>query len=258
MKGYIKVIAILFILFNMGCSGDGNNRQIDVAEDVVLNLLPSLNTYGYGLNFSFQSDSLYNCENVGFVYTLKSTSDDVNIHLLGVQIPESCVSGNAPAFEKVKVPAEEGYYSISIDIGDYIHNTGSLVVEKDVYKIYLNSRYGMAIPNYVMYKIPEGTIWGYAVAPNGASQKEVMNTVRSGLDSITDDTDLTEGYYGYYAVSKPFGIYTLFPTYHSAQSCFAFHFSADHAVLENAIANIRTQLPPDTDFKVFTWEGAEL
>jgi hypothetical protein len=242
----------------MGCSGDLNNRQVDVSEDLSLNLLPSLSPFGYGLNFLFQSNSLYNCDNVGFVYTLKSSADRVNIHLLGIDYPATCNVGNAPAFEKVKVPGDEGYYSISIDIGDFIHNSGTLVVEGGVYKLHMNSSYGIALQQPVMNRIPEGTIWGYAVPLDLNLQYEVLNAVHQGLDPITDDVNMTEGYYGYYSVTKPFAIYTLFPNYHSAQTCFAFHFSMDHSILENAVAEIKAQLPPNTDFKVYTWEGAEL
>jgi len=258
MRRYLKVFATLLLLSNLGCFGDANNRQIDVAEDVIMNLLPSLNSFGYGLNFSFQSDSLYNCENVGFVYTSKNTSDDISIHLLGVDIPETCLHGTAPAFEKVKIPDADGLYSISIDIGDYIHNTGTLVIENDEYKIYMNDEYGMRIPHQVMYKVPVGTIWGYVVAPNSNNQSEITHQVKDSLRVIADDVDLKEGYYGYFSVAKPVAIYTHFPSYQSAQACFIFHFGEDRIDLENKVEDIRAQLPAGTAFKVFTWEGLEL
>ena len=258
MRACIKVLAILLVVSNIRCSGDSEVRQIGVNEDVIFNLLPSLSHFGYRLNFSFQSDSLYNCENAGFVYTSKSTADDISVHLLGVRIPEYCISGHAPAFEKVDVPGEDGYYSISIDIGEYIHNTGYLVIENSTYTLYMNDMDGMVIPNDVMIRIPEGTIWGYVEAADFFLQNQVSNFVRTRLDAVTDDPDLPEGYYGYYSVTPSNDIYTLFPTYHNAQSCFAFQFLEDHTILENTIADIRTQLPPNTDFKVFTWKGIEL
>jgi hypothetical protein len=258
MRAYVKVSAIILVLSNFNCSGDSNTRQIDVNEDVILNLLPSLSAFGYGLNFSFQSDSMYNCENVGFVYTLKSTADDVSIHLLGVSIPESCISGYAPAFEKVEVPVEDGFYSVAIDIGEFIHNTGYLVIEHSTYSIYMSRQDGMDIPNEVMNRIPEGTIWGYAEAADVDLQIQVIHAVRAGLDAITEDVNMPEGYYGYYSVTKQQGISTLFPSDHHAQSCFAYQFLQDHFILENTIADIRSKLPINTDFKVFTWEGNEL
>ena len=258
MRACIKVLAILLVVSNFRCTGDSENRQIGVEEEVIFNLLPSLSPFGYRLNFSFQSDSLYNCENVGFLYTSNSSEGNVNVHLLGVNIPESCINGNAPAFEKVKVPGDDGYYSISIDIGEFIHNTGYLVIENSTYAIYMNDMHGMVLPHNVMFKIPDGTIWGYAVAADINFQNQVNNIVHTGLDKVTEDVNTPEGYYGYFSMTKSSGIYTLYPTYHNAKSCFAFHFSQDHSILENTIANIRTQLPPNTDFKVFTWEGIEL
>lgn len=258
MRSYLKVLAATFVLVQFSCSGDLNNRQINVAEEIEFEMLPVLSPFHNGLNFSFQSDSIYHCQNVGYLYTLDTTAVEIKIHLLGVYIPDSCVSGDAPAFEKVAVHNEEGYYAISLDIGDYIHNTGTLVIEPTVYEVYLSSRDGMSMPHNRMFKIPEGSVWGYVVPQDPNQQAEVMNTVKHGLDSIADPLTMHEGYYGYFSITKPFGIFTEFPVYHTTQSCFIYHFSQDHTILENAIDSIRTQLPDGTEFKVFTWEGLEL
>ncbi len=258
MKRIAKGILILVLGLNIGCSGDQNIRQIDVADDVVLHLLPSLSPFGSGLNFLFQSDSIYDCQNVGFVYTMRSSSGGMNIHILGVHIPATCVGGTAPAFEKVIVPAKAGNYTVAIDIGDYIHNTGSLVIDSNTYSLNMHSLDGMSVPNETMYQIPEGTIWGYVVASDGTLQDEAMSLVRNGFKPITDDVDLTAGYYGYFSVTKPFGLYTQYPVYHTEHSCFTFHFTQDHSILESTIQEIKSQLPSNTDFKVFTWEGEEL
>lgn len=249
---------LLPLLVILSCDGDSNNRQIDVNEDVVLNLLPSLNPIRYGLNFSFQSDSVYHCENVGFLYTLESTSDNVSVHLLGVQLPETCITGAAPAFEKLQVPGDEGYYSLVIDIGDYIHNTGTLVIDSDAYSIFMNSQDGMTIPEPKMIRIPVGTIWGYVIASDSDQQNEVFNQVRDDLFPIIETVDLEEGYYGYFSITKPFGIYTEYPNYIPAHSCFVYKFTQDHTVLENTIEQIRAQLPLGAELKVYTWEGFEL
>jgi len=258
MRTFLKVLAVTFVLAQWGCSGDLDNRQIDVAEEIELSMLPVLSPSGYGLNFTFQSDSNYNCKNVGYLYTLETDSVRIKIHLLGIDIPEECEPGNARAFEKLAVQHEEGYYDISLDIGEFIHNTGTLVIEPTSYEIYLSSRHGMSLPRNRMFKIPEGSIWGYVVPQNINQQVEVMSTVQNGFEPITEPVNLHEGYYGYFSITKPFGIFTEFPIYKNAQSCFIYHFTQDNIVLESAIDSLRAQLPDGTEFKVFTWQGLEL
>jgi hypothetical protein len=194
-----------------------------------------------------------------FLYTKESTADGIKHSFIGT----SAFRNPVPVvmhqlLKKIAVPGGDGYYPISIDIGEYIHNTGYLEIKNSTYTLYMHEPDGMIIPHGVMYRIPKGTIWGYAEATNINMQNLVNSVVQTGLDGIADEADLPEGYYGYFSVIKPLGVYTVFPTYHNAKSCFAFQFSQDHTILENTVADIRAQLPADTDFKVFTWEGSEL
>ena len=225
----------------------------------MLRMLPKLGHSGSGLNFSFRSDSIYDCTDVGFDYTFKNAPEDISIHLLGVEVPDNCITGQAPAIENIEVPSQTGYYSIAIDIGEHIHNTGLLEVTDISYKVYLYSRFGMTMPYELMYKMPEGTIWGYVSNGNDYVPFEVLDTVEQTLNVSSDKSDFHEGYYGYFVYNPSImGNVILLGTESNALARpFLYKYTGDPAELDSKVNATRDLLPAGMTLKLFTWQGED-
>lgn len=235
--------------------GTDGKIQIGVEDDLVLDMVQTLSQNGSRLNLIFQSEDAYTCEGAAYDYTLKTSTEDIGIHLTGIFVPQPCAGGSAPAVTEMPMPRHEGTYAVAIDIGDIIHNTGILVNEGDKYQLFMNETHGMTLSHDVMFKIPDQTLWGYVYHPT--EQAAAWAEVNTVLTSYGGASQLASGYYGFFDVYGTGEIELYHSDANANAQAFAFQYTHDPAAIAAIKATLIYECPVGTEIKLFTWEGEE-
>lgn len=254
--GYIRrSIGVAGLIALMGCGLDdpGSQPRVEVSEDVILDLAQTLHPNGSELAITFRSRDLFQCDGVGYDYSLDKNIGSVQIHLHGVSVPEVCHGGQGHAFETVRMPSEEGEYVFGLNIGNQIQNQGLLRLDDIGYSLQLNSSHGVKVEHYSMYRIPAGTIWGYFATDDDG--KEVQQILAQHLENEVSDTPLTQGFYGHFRLDGN-GHFQMLPSPVEAHAhTFLYQFDGNASSLALLVSKVRSYLPPGTVFKVYSWDG---
>ena len=228
--------------------------QIGVDEEIIVDLVQTINNGQIELGMTFVSSSPYECGGAGYDYNLFTAQGKINIYLTSVLLPQPCAAGPTHAREHIPIPNQQGEYELTIGIGDLIQNAGSLEIDATSYQIHFDKEHGIAINHTVMYRIPQFTIWGYV--HHATQQEAALEEVLTSMEPVTDPVNLTTGYYGLFNALSPSTIQVLQPGLKSGTQSFAFKFNRPLSELPIAVAQLKSSLPAGTDLKVFAWEGS--
>ena len=134
-------------------------------------------------------------------------------------------------------------------------NKGTLKITNGHYQLSLPDAQGLVIENYLLESLPSGIVWGYAATPNESSQP-VSDNFLSELKTLTTESGLASGFYGYFTVSGTNNI-----TFHKsiasdeAAKYFVRRLSAAPDALKGLLQNYRTAAQPPLEIKCWTTEG---
>ncbi len=227
--------------------------EIGIREDVVLNLDQTLSTNGATFGFVFTSTVPNQCPGTSYNHQTVVTSEDISIHLLSLQIPELCTGQEALATQKIPLTSFKGTYDLVINLGNNIQNTGSLIIDDEGVHIDMNTLYGLDVPHVGMKRIPSGMIWGTVYHPTYKS--EILDLIRTQLGSNAQEAHLADGFYSLFRIAGN-GAVTV-PSQNLNAASFIYHYSATSTTLADQVSMIKAQLPPDTQFRLYTWLGTE-
>jgi hypothetical protein len=228
--------------------------QIGVDEEIIVDLVQTINNGEVELGMTFVSSTPYDCGGAGYDYNLYTAQGKINIYLTSVLLPQPCAAGPTHAREHIPIPNQPGESELTIGIGDLIQNAGSLVIDDNSFSIHFDKQHGIAISNNVMYRIPQFTIWGYV--HHATEQEAAFEEVLTSMDPLTDPVNLTTGYYGLFNALSPSTIQVLQPGLKSGTQSFVFRFNRPLSELQSAITQLKSSLPAGTELKVFAWEGS--
>ncbi len=229
------------------------NPEIGIREDVVLNLDQTLSYNGASFGFVFTSTVPNQCAGTSYKHQAIITSEDISIHLQSLEIPEPCVGQDALASQKIPLTSYKGTYGLSVNLGENIHNTGVLTIDDEGVLIDMNTLYGLDVPHVRMKRIPNGMIWGTVYHPTDKS--EILELIRTQLGASAEEADLADGYYGHFRIAGN-GAVTV-PAQNLSATSFIYYYNGTAAMITEQVDLIKAQLPEDTQFRLYTWLGAE-
>ncbi len=141
------------------------------------------------------------CANCAVIAESNIVGDRISVRLLGIQKPDSCFGAPAPARAFVPIGnLADGTYQFSLSLRNVVTNEGTLTVEKGRWTLSMPAVQGIEFQNYVLDKMPENLLWGYAVTPTEkaiTASKELL----ADLKKITTDPGLAPGFYSYFTVT---------------------------------------------------------
>ncbi len=148
-----------------------------------------------------RSVAKFPCSNYLIDYESLMSGSNILIRLNDVYAADTCQSGFSPA--QVFVPIGNllpGTYRFSLTLGNAIENNGTLNVFENRYELSIDQPQAIDFQNLVLNKMPEGTLWGYAVTPDAASA-ERGGAFLADLKNITAEHNLPAGFYSYFTIS---------------------------------------------------------
>lgn len=229
--------------------------KIGISDDVVLLINQNLSPEGSRLVFTFKSSNTDLCEGASFRHKLVESTGEKLIHLIDFQHPNPCTGHMSPAIKELPLQSVAGLYALDIDLGDVIHNEGALLIDSTHFEINMVTRHGLKISNTVLNKIPKYTIWGYVHHPNKVSN--ALDIINENLSGDLSQNSLLPGYYGQFTINEEFGITLPEVENLPGAKAFMYTFSEDPSQLQEVVNNIRLQLPPSSEFHLYTWSGLE-
>lgn len=176
------------------------NIDPEFAVDLFEQSDPANGSATFGLWVESMADC--DCSNCTVVAESEVIGHDISVRLLGIQKADSCKGAPAPAksFIRIAPSLPDGAYHFSLSLRTVLTNEGTLTVANGHYNLWMPDLQGIEIQNYVLDKIPEGLLWGYAETPDEPTLASAKNFV-SGLKKISSDSGLSPGFYSYFTIS---------------------------------------------------------
>ncbi len=152
------------------------------------------------LSFKFLTVDEYPCINYRIASELRREGSSITVSLREIQGADVCLEAVAPAASFLDLgELTPGEYTITIEVGTSIVNSGTLLVTDEAVELLLGQPEGLIIPTPRMLRVPEDIIWGTvrASAEHAGVSGQLMQRLRSlGAASKI----LPEGDYGYFLV----------------------------------------------------------
>jgi hypothetical protein len=160
---------------------------------------PADGTAQFGLWVESMADC--SCTGCAVVAEAEVQGNDISVRLLGIQEPVPCAGAPAQARAFVPIgPLADGEYRFSLSLRSAVTNTGTLQVAQGRCTLTLPDPQGVVFQNYVLEKMPDDMVWGYALTPDETSVLAAQNWI-GDLKKITTDGGLAPGFYSYFTVS---------------------------------------------------------
>lgn len=143
----------------------------------------------------------FDCGNYRIEADVDVTSDEINISLQEILVPDTCMGTPAPARGFLPIgKLADGTYRFCFSLNPVITNEGTLEVQGGHYALSLPKQQGIDFQNRVLELLPDGYVWGYANTP-AEQDLPVADQFLQNLKSVTQEPALPPGYYSYFTVS---------------------------------------------------------
>ncbi|MEL7121380.1 MAG: hypothetical protein AAFO07_18175 [Bacteroidota bacterium] len=203
MSTRLSYILVAFILLFQSCELaklTDPKVNANVEDEFFINLKEQLLISNNRLSFVVSTIEPESCTNATIDYSFSRLVSGFKISIKEILIPADCIEGVAPAESEIDLATiSNGVHQFDLDLKNTIKNSGTLEVTDEAYFLSLNSQSGIKILNATLYKIPQGTIWGYVIPKNEAVQP-IAEQFLTELTGATIAPNLREGYYGAFRI----------------------------------------------------------
>lgn len=251
--------ALVFILiFTIGCKDEPIVEDVNVTIEDEFNILlwEFLEENNRSLSLNVETIKSESCENTLIDVTLSVATNNISFTVHDIPEPD-CPTPIYTATANVELGSlDSPSYKLIISLKNVIQNQGILTMEDDYYELVMEESNGIVIPEKILYKVPQNTIWGY-VASDNSNADSVSDGFINELADATDEQDYIDGYYGYFsAVNNELTILNQNISQSSVRT-FGFSYQGDNSDLNTILSTYRSQ-NSDVEFKIFTSSGEEL
>lgn len=253
MKQSLLYIFSILLLVGTSCSKEEPGTQFNVNTDFLIDMKEELSPTGGTLLFNVKTVNNQDCLDTGIDYSFNRNPTNITLSFLDLLVPEDCVVGNAPAKASINTGDLAILdYRFKIDLREEIESNGVLNVLADRYIVSFSEASGFEFIEKTLMRVPRHTIWGYV--NHGEDNEETAIDFISNLATIASPMALEEGYYGWFKVAnnRPTEMENL--PVERFNSLFVFEYDGTDEVLENFIANFRSE-NENVDIALFNWEG---
>lgn len=244
-----------------GCQSDEQptDVNINIPDEFEVLMEESLSETAHSLKIHIQTIDRLECTNYSIAHTLNQNTNKISFSINNVVEPVDCIEGSAPA---------EGYLDLGRFIsGEYdmevnlrkneIVNKAKLTINDDQYTIALESEYGIAVPYYILNRVPTGAVWGYLDFEHRENANAAWGDFNMILEALSEYEWPLSGEYGHFYIDGN----TITTVQDGKEKVFSelFFFSnvTDTASLATQLESLRNTYPEVT-FRLFLWDGTRL
>lgn len=172
----------------------------DVEEEFTVELQEKFSPGKRELLLKLATVKQQDCSNYQIRYQWLQRLKQLQLSIRDLVRTSDCQPGPAPALATVTAGNfATGDYELTIDLQQTVVNEGILTITPELYRIKMNTEYGLSFLNRELRQIPNETIWGYI-----AYSPAKLNTARELRDALQKQTQglaLRSGDYGYFSAS---------------------------------------------------------
>ncbi len=251
------VLACFLAISLLACDDSAELDAVNtLGTDVQFSMVEYLEPGQRTLSFKFLTVDDYPCINYRIASELRRAGSDITVSLREIQGADVCLEAVAPAASFLDIgELSPGEYSITIEVGASLTNSGTLLVTEKAVELLLGQTEGLIVPTPRMLRIPEGLLWGTVRA--SAEHAEIGDQFMQRLRSLGAASKiLPEGDYGYFSVDAVGNVRpsSLTP---GQDNLFVFGFRGEASNLEQLVNEIANVYPNQVSVSLRTSRGDE-
>ncbi len=195
------ILLALLVLLSTSCQKELNEPVIinSIEEEFVIKPWQKLDPLNSDYEIIVQSVQEQNCENsiLDLLYSIEE--NNIVIQINGISTDGPCIEGSSIPQVEIPLDIPPGSYTLQINVGSTIQNTGTLELGEEMLSISLPEDSGLTVDQGDIYNIPGGICWGYLDEKiAGAADLEMAaNLIFLEINPITT---LYEGNYGHFTI----------------------------------------------------------
>jgi len=175
-----------------------NEKEYLPLGDVKLQMTEDLSENSRTLHFNFFTEEEYECLDNIIRFSSASTTENIDIALVDVEVSVLCLTGPGPALETIILGSFElGNYPVGIKVGE-VENTGTLHVAEDFYTLSLINPQMLSMTYDTLYRIPDNTFWGLAGYNETEAEEKIDEFFEALVEIGAEQYTLNTGDYGYF------------------------------------------------------------
>lgn len=148
-----------------------------------------------------ESMAKFDCGNYRITGTAALSADLLELRLEDINAPDTCKGDAGPARGFIPIgPLADGVYRFRVLRNIPVVNEGTLSVKNGHYELTLTKEQDIVFQNRVLEALPDGYVWGYALAPIEADLPRADQFLAQ-LKPLTAEPGLAPGYYSYFTVA---------------------------------------------------------
>lgn len=196
------LVSLLLMLTN--CESETAQPVNTLGTEVALSMTEFIDHDERNLTLKFLTRKDFPCINYQIKHQLYSNDHSVRIVLEKVEEADVCLDAIGPASAFVELgnlPHNE--YDLTIQLGASVIRSGTLTVNKDIYRIDLHDAEGVNLTTPELRRVPRQTIWGSLKFEADQDKKDIIKFFDNALDQAgAKQKKFAEGDYGYFRVGS--------------------------------------------------------
>lgn len=223
--------------------------------EVNLQMTELLSADSRSLHFNFFTVEDFECMNNIIRFSSSSTTENIDIGLIDVEVAELCLERTGPALITIDLGSYDlGSFPVSIKVGD-VENSGTLQVTQDFYVIGFDNPQMITAAYDTLHRIPDGIIWGVV----GYWVEDDEPKVDAFLDSLENigaiPRTLTPGEYGYFEADSTGNIIVPENSGYNFTKSFIFDYTGPMSDVEDIIAYYYNVYPTNLFVYLYNSKG---
>lgn len=253
-------LLLLLTLFSCRKDKDQDTNLIlnNLTDEFQISLLENLSPNGKQLVMRVKTLEEVACENANLDYSLEQSTGKIIISINEIDLPsnQDCISN--PMFLVTDIPLgqiPDGSTDLEVNLRESVQNVGELHHEESHYRISLRTQHGIDLPYKKLFKIQEGSIWGYI--GHRTENSPIVDQFFSDLTQLTAEGDYEQGNYGHFIYNKSAEETVSFEDNHELPfiNRFLLKLTSDKNELVDLIEQYRQQYGSELELEIRTWKG---
>ncbi len=253
---------LLLITILIGCSKTQEDPNVitDINDDLNVFLWEELVDGERNFVLKVETVRHQDCMNYELAHTINRFADNITLSVDQLIAPDDCETGYSPAHLSVRIGSLEPIsYKIELNLQqNEIVNKGQLLVSSSQYSIVLETDHGIILPEPILNRVPNNTIWGYIGFNDATEEFNIRNEFHSLITDLVSAGNFTPGHYGHFSLTTANELSVDAGKEYPKQLDFLYHFDGEEQDLVTLLEDFRTQFGDLMEIKIFTANGSVL
>lgn len=172
----------------------------DVEDEFYIDWRENLSPAQRTLNLVIRTIKEEQCPDASITYNFARFNLGYRVSLSDINSADNCDEKNQPALVEIPMGyVGPGTYQIEIDLKNSVKNEGVLKSFSDSYSLNMRTEDGIQVPEKILYKIPDHSVWGYFNFDQ-IEDESLVEALLEELAQLSTPREFPSGYYGHFRI----------------------------------------------------------